>query len=138
LAFLLEVLEGVVGREEVRGAEFEGVGILDFGRGSRSTRISVELTIKKRVCLFLDTSSFFHPYNHLTMNNVVGKYIKEIREQQGLTQEQLAIRIEMAGWQVDRFVVSKIERGDRQVSDMETQLIAKVLKVSVAKLFGEE
>lgn len=72
------------------------------------------------------------------MSNIVGKYIKEIREKQSLTQEQLAIRIEMAGWQVDRFVVSKIERGDRQVSDIEAQLIAKALKVSVASLFGEE
>ena len=62
------------------------------------------------------------------MNNIVGKYIKEIREEQGLTQEQLAIRIEMAGWQVDRFIVSKIERGDRQVSDIEAQLLAKWLK----------
>ena len=72
------------------------------------------------------------------MNNVVGNYIKEIREKQGLTQEQLAIRIEMAGWQIDRFVVSKIERGDRQVSDFEAQLIAKALKVSIANLFGEK
>ncbi|MEP7137714.1 MAG: helix-turn-helix transcriptional regulator [Chloroflexota bacterium] len=72
------------------------------------------------------------------MNNVVGKYIKQIRERQGLTQEQLAIRIELAGWQIDRFVISKIERGDRQVSDIEAQLIAKVLKVSVSHLFGEE
>lgn len=44
----------------------------------------------------------------------------------------------MAGWQVDRFIVSKIERGDRQVSDMEAQMIAKVLKVSVGSLFGEK
>jgi transcriptional regulator with XRE-family HTH domain len=72
------------------------------------------------------------------MNNVVGKYIKEIRERQALTQEQLAIRIEMAGWQVDRFIVSKIERGDRQVSDIEAQLIAKALKVSVSQWFGEK
>lgn len=72
------------------------------------------------------------------MNNVIGKYVKEIREKQGLTQEQLAIRIEMAGWQVDRFIVSKIERGDRQVSDFEAQLIAKALKVSIANLFGEK
>ena len=72
------------------------------------------------------------------MNNVVGKYIKEIREGQGLTQEQLAIRIEMAGWQVDRFIVSKIERGDRQVSDIEAKLIAKILKVSISSLFGED
>jgi len=72
------------------------------------------------------------------MNNVIGRFVKEIREKQGLTQEQLAIRIEMAGWQVDRFIVSKIERGDRQVSDFEAQLIAKALKVSIANLFGEE
>lgn len=71
------------------------------------------------------------------MNNIVGEYIKEIREEQGLTQEQLAIRIEMAGWQVDRFIVSKIERGDRQVSDIEAQVIAKALNVSVGRLFGE-
>jgi transcriptional regulator with XRE-family HTH domain len=35
------------------------------------------------------------------MTNVVGKYVKKIREQQGLTQEQLAIRIEMAGRLID-------------------------------------
>ena len=44
----------------------------------------------------------------------------------------------MAGWQVDRFIVSKIERGDRQLSDVEAQTIAKALKVSVSTLFGEE
>jgi len=72
------------------------------------------------------------------MRNIVGKYIKKLREQQGFTQGQLAIRIEMAGWQIDRFVVSKIERGDRQISDIEAQMIALVLKVSVSQLFGEE
>ena len=93
----------------------------------------------KRGCVYFWTQPlFFDPYNRLTMNNVVGKYIKKIREEQGLTQEQLAIRIEMAGWQIDRFVVSKIERGDRQVSDFEAQVIAKALKVSIASLFGEK
>lgn len=43
----------------------------------------------------------------------------------------------MAGWQVDRFLISKIERGERQVLDTETQLIAKVLKVSISSLFEE-
>ena len=71
------------------------------------------------------------------MNNIVGKYIKEIREKQGITQEQLAIRLEMAGWRVNRFLVSKIERGDRQVSDIEAQLIAQALMVSISNLFGQ-
>jgi transcriptional regulator with XRE-family HTH domain len=72
------------------------------------------------------------------MKNVVGKHIKEIREKAGISQEQLAIRLEMAGWQVDRFIVSKIERGERQVLDTEVQLIAKVLKVPVSSLFGKD
>jgi transcriptional regulator with XRE-family HTH domain len=71
------------------------------------------------------------------MKNVVGKHIKEIREKLGISQEQLAIRLEMAGWQVDRFLISKIERGERQVLDTEVQLIAKVLKIPVSSLFGK-
>jgi len=49
------------------------------------------------------------------MNNVVGKYVKKIREQQGLTQEQLAIRIEMAGWQVGCFFKNRAGRCWRDV-----------------------
>ncbi len=71
------------------------------------------------------------------MKNIVGKRIKEIREKLGITQEQLAIRLEMAGWDADRFLISKIERGERQVLDTEVQLIAKALKVGVSSLFDE-
>lgn len=72
------------------------------------------------------------------MKNIVGKNIKVIRESQGITQEQLAVKLEVAGWRVDRFLVSRIERGERQVLDFEIQIIAKVLKVSVSKLFSAE
>ena len=71
------------------------------------------------------------------MKNVIGPHIKDIREKLGITQEQLAIRLEMIGWQVDRFLISKIERGERQVLDQEVQLIAEALKVSISKLFGK-
>ena len=78
------------------------------------------------------------PYNPNTMKNVVGKNIAKIREQLGITQEQLAIRLQMAGWRVDRFLVSKIERGERQGLDSEVVLIANVLKVSINSLFGRD
>lgn len=71
------------------------------------------------------------------MKNIVGRKIKEIRESLGITQEQLAIKLEMADWRVDRFLISRIERGERQVLDVEVQLIAKVLKVSISSLYGE-
>ena len=72
------------------------------------------------------------------MKNVVGKNVAKIREQLGLTQEQLAIRLQMAGWQVDRFLVSKIERGERHVLDTEVVLLATALKVSISSLFGRD
>ncbi len=71
------------------------------------------------------------------MKNIVGKNIKAIRESQGITQEQLAVKLEVAGWRVDRFLVSRIERGERQVLDKEIQIIAKVLKISVSKMFSD-
>lgn len=78
------------------------------------------------------------PYNLSNMKNVVGKNIAKIREQLGITQEQLAVRLQMAGWRVDRFLVSKIERGKRQVLDSEVLLIANALKVSINSLFGRD
>ena len=72
------------------------------------------------------------------MKNVIGKNIQKIREQLDITQDQLAIRLQMIGLPVDRFVVSKIERGERQVLDTEVVLIAAALKVSISSLFGKD
>jgi len=70
--------------------------------------------------------------------NVIGKNIKRLRERKQMTQEQLAIRLTTLGWEVDRFVVSKIERGERQVTDIQVTLIADALAVKLKELFGRE
>lgn len=72
------------------------------------------------------------------MRNIIGRHIKAQREKAGLTQEQLAIRLEVEGWDVDRFIISRIERGERQILDKEIHLIAKVLHVELSSLFGLE
>jgi len=77
-------------------------------------------------------------YNLHAMKNIVGKNVARIRQQLGITQEGLAVRLQMAGWRVDRFLVSKIERGERQVLDSEVLSIANVLKVSINSLFGRD
>lgn len=88
----------------------------------------------------VDSHTFFVStlYNSTAMKNVVGKNIAKIREQLGITQEGLAVRLQMAGWRVDRFLISKIERGERQVLDSEVVLIANALKVSINSLFGRD
>jgi transcriptional regulator with XRE-family HTH domain len=70
------------------------------------------------------------------MKNIVGGRIKEIREAKAMTQEQLAIQLQIIGWQADRFVVSKIERGEREVRDIEVKMLAKALRIPVSELFG--
>lgn len=72
--------------------------------------------------------------------NVVGPRVKEARMKHNppMTQEQLAIRLQLLNWQIDRFGVSKIERGERQVTDKEVLLLAEALSVSVAYLLGED
>lgn len=77
-------------------------------------------------------------YNKFVTMNTVGKNVARVRERKRITQEQLAIRLITLGWKVDRFVISKIERGERQVTDIQVTLIADALQVKLKELFGRE
>lgn len=70
--------------------------------------------------------------------NIVGKNVKLLREKRGMTQDQLAFQLEITGWKVDRFLISKIERGERQVTDKEVLLLADALHAKIKELFGRE
>lgn len=59
-----------------------------------------------------------------------GERLRELRNERGLTQEQLA---ELAG--VDRNYIGQIERGERNVALVNIVTIAQALKVQPADLF---
>lgn len=67
------------------------------------------------------------------MNKNVGKRIKEIREQQSISQQALAERIKY----LNQSQISKIEKGDRKVTAQDLIEIAEVLGVTVADLVNE-
>jgi len=71
----------------------------------------------------------------LSKRNIVGPNVQRIRESKNLTQERLAAELQMLGCDADRFIVSKIERGQREVTDKEIVLLAKVLGASAGELF---
>jgi len=75
----------------------------------------------------------------MTSLNVIGPKIKEIRleKKPPITQEQLATKLQVLGWDIDRFGISKIERGVRQVTDKEVLLLAEALNASVSQLMGK-
>jgi len=67
--------------------------------------------------------------------NLVGPVIRKLRKDDGLSQEALAARLQVAGWDLTRGGLSKIEARLRRVNDAELLLLAKVLKCSLADLY---
>lgn len=66
--------------------------------------------------------------------NAVGPMIRQHRNRLELTQQDLATRCNLAGFDIGRETVSQIERGARGVSDLEMILLAKALKVDIGEL----
>lgn len=70
--------------------------------------------------------------------NISGPRIREARVKAGLSREELAVRMQLAGLQMGQMAVSRIETGKRLVPDFELPLLADVLGVSTDWLLGKE
>ena len=70
--------------------------------------------------------------------NISGRAIRAERERQGLSQEQLAARMQVEGIPLNQKAVSRVETGLRVVSDYELMTFARVLRVTVEHLVGQE
>lgn len=67
--------------------------------------------------------------------NVVGPQIRKLRAQRDWTQEVLAQKLQLAGWDISRSSLAKLEARLRWVSDCELLFLAKVLSVDLRDLF---
>ena len=63
--------------------------------------------------------------------NIAGVRIKTVREQLGWSQADLAAKLQLENIVIEQKAISRIERGERLITDYELQAIAKVLRVSV-------
>lgn len=70
--------------------------------------------------------------------NIIGERIKEARVRLGMSQQTLSLKLELMAVYVCRGSVSRIENGERAVTDIEIDGISKVLGVSLDYLFGRE
>ena len=66
--------------------------------------------------------------------NVVGPQVRKRRYSLGLKQAELAARLEVLGWQIDRAGVSKIESQFIWVSDFEMLYLSEALAIPVTEL----
>ena len=80
---------------------------------------------------------FFFYYSLVHRKNIVGSRVRKARKESGITQMELAARLQVLGITIDRSGVAKLESGRRPASDIEVAAIAKVLKVPIPWLFEE-
>jgi len=77
-------------------------------------------------------------YDYNGRKNICGDRIHEARCRLRLTQSDLAAKLQVSGITIERDSISRIEIGTRFVADYELRELAKILKVSVLWLLGEE
>jgi transcriptional regulator with XRE-family HTH domain len=67
--------------------------------------------------------------------NIVGPNVRKLRNNQDISQEKLAAKCQLIGWDISREGIAKIESQVRCVSDMELLKLAKALRVHFSVLF---
>ena len=70
-----------------------------------------------------------------TKMNIVGKKVRELRKKKKMSQQALSDKLELMAIYICRGSVSRIEDGQRTVTDMELYGLAKALDVPMEELF---
>ena len=66
--------------------------------------------------------------------NLISLRLIRLRKQHGLSQRALAQKLQLAGYDIDKNVITRIETNKRYVTDIELKAIASVFNVSYAYL----
>lgn len=69
------------------------------------------------------------------IETAIGNNIRILREGKGLTQEQVAARLQVNGCDITRSAVAKIEVGQRHLYPDEIILLKKILNVEYDEIF---
>jgi len=71
--------------------------------------------------------------------NLISQRLIELRKEHGLSQRDLARELQLAGYDMDKNVITRIETGKRYVTDIELQALARIFDVSYEYLIdGKE
>lgn len=70
------------------------------------------------------------------LNNICGTKIAHLRKELNISQRELADRLQLAGLDIDKNAIQRIECGKRFVTDIEIVYISKVLNVSYEDLLN--
>jgi len=69
-------------------------------------------------------------------NNICGTNIAALRTERKLSQRELADMLQLAGLDINKNAIQRIEAGKRFVTDIELIYLAKVFNITVHELLG--
>ncbi len=67
-------------------------------------------------------------------NNLCGENVANFRKKMKISQRELADRLQLAGLDIDKNAIQRIECGKRFVTDIELVVLAEVLQCSLEQL----
>ena len=74
---------------------------------------------------------------HTDQKNVCGPQIARFRYDQGLSQNELATKCQLIGWDVSRDIIARIEGRVRWVGDFELVALSKALGIGITELYPD-
>lgn len=72
---------------------------------------------------------------NISIEKQIGNNLRTIREQAGFTQEYVATKLQLAGCDITRSAVAKIEVGQRHLYPDEIVLLKEILKTTYEEIF---
>ena len=75
-------------------------------------------------------------YDYQGRSNICGEQIRRFRRERKLSQGELAARLQLQEVQLDQKAVSRVEKGERFVSDFELVAFSRALRVQLEELLG--
>lgn len=69
-------------------------------------------------------------------NNICGIQIAILRKNIGISQRELADRLQICGLDIDKNAIQRIESGKRFVTDIELLYLSNIFKVSLEELLN--
>ncbi len=73
---------------------------------------------------------------NVSVEKAIGRNIRRFRKEKRLTQEMLAARLQVAGCDITRSAVAKIEVGERHIYPDELIALREILSVSYEELLS--
>lgn len=74
------------------------------------------------------------PHTKTGEKNLIGLNLKELRKEHHLSQRDLARQLQLAGFDMDKNVITRIETNKRYVTDLELKALTEIFHISYGYL----